>query len=140
ERSSSLPLWCCPSHGAEPVGSNGASATGIQSLIAQSVERLAVNQCPSRFESWSGSFATDNRPCPESAGGGAKCMTVTVSVPFFGKQEYLRRCVKSLLAQTHKDVHVLVIADGMPVGRGLPADSRLQVYRLPENKGAYYAR
>ena len=66
-------------------------------------------------------------------------MTVTISVPFYCRRDYLRRCIDSLLAQTYDDLKVLVVADGKPVGP-LPSDPRLQVYRLPQNRGAYYAR
>ena len=66
-------------------------------------------------------------------------MTVTVSIPFYGNRDLLQRCVKSLLQQTHRDLRVLVIGDGQRVPR-LPRDSRITTYRLPENRGAYYAR
>lgn len=66
-------------------------------------------------------------------------MTVTVAIPFHGDRDMLRRCVRSMLDQTHRDLNVLVIADGMKTGLRC-RDSRLHVYELPENRGAYYAR
>lgn len=66
-------------------------------------------------------------------------MSVTVSIPFHGDRDMLRRCVRSILDQTHRDLRILVIADGMKTGLRY-RDSRLHVYELPENRGAYYAR
>lgn len=66
-------------------------------------------------------------------------MTTTIGIPFYGDTEMLAECVQSLLNQTHKDFRVLVIGDGMEP-RLLCGDSRVQVYTLPENRGAYFAR
>lgn len=66
-------------------------------------------------------------------------MTVTIAVPFYGDSEMLARCVQSLMGQTHKDFRVLVIGDGREP-QLLCGDSRVQVYTLPENRGAYFAR
>lgn len=68
-----------------------------------------------------------------------RAVTVTVAVPFYGDRDMLRRCVRSILDQTHRDLRVLVIADGMKTGLRY-RDSRLDVYELSENRGAYYAR
>lgn len=64
---------------------------------------------------------------------------LTVGVPFAGDTQMLTQCVKSLLAQTHRDLRVLVIADGTPA-RLRVRDSRVHVYRIPENRGSYFAR
>lgn len=64
---------------------------------------------------------------------------VTVAIPFHGCPDMLRHCLRSVLAQTHNNLQVIVIADGTKPGP-LPRDSRLTVYRLPDNRGAYYAR
>lgn len=66
-------------------------------------------------------------------------MSVTVGIPFYGDASYLRRCLDSLIKQTHDDFRILVVADGAEVGT-LPADSRIDVCQLAENKGAYFAR
>lgn len=66
-------------------------------------------------------------------------MTVTVGVPFIGCDDMLRRCLRSLLTQTHKDLRVLVIGDGQ-VPRISTRDSRVDLYVLPKNKGSYFAR
>jgi glycosyltransferase involved in cell wall biosynthesis len=39
---------------------------------------------------------------------------VTASVPYFGASRYIRRAVESLLAQTHRNLTVVVINDGDP--------------------------
>ena len=66
-------------------------------------------------------------------------MTLTVGVPFVGDARMLSQCVRSLLRQTYTDVRVLVIADGAPA-RLRVRDSRVHVYRLPRNRGSYFAR
>lgn len=66
-------------------------------------------------------------------------MTLTIGVPFVGDTQMLTQCVKSLLAQTHKDLRVLVIGDGQ-APRLRTRDSRVHVYKLPENRGSYFAR
>ena len=66
---------------------------------------------------------------------------ITIGIPFWGDEEMLGRCLRSLYHQTHKDFRVLVIADGRePDLRHVPNDSRFEVYTLPENRGAYFAR
>lgn len=68
-------------------------------------------------------------------------MTVTVGIPFYGDSEMLGRCVRSLVHQTHDDLRVLIIGDGQePNLNDIPNDSRVDLYTLPENKGAYFAR
>lgn len=66
-------------------------------------------------------------------------MTVTVSVPHRGDDDHLRTCVRSLLAQTYRDIRILIIGDGQRP-RISTRDSRVDLYVLPENRGSYYAR
>lgn len=66
-------------------------------------------------------------------------MTLTIGIPFFGDRAMLRQCVTSLRAQTFRDLRILVIGDGQKPGLRT-TDSRVQVYTLPTNKGAYFAR
>ena len=66
-------------------------------------------------------------------------MTVTVGIPFYGDEDMLRRCVRSLLRQTYRDLRVLVVGDGQEP-RIPTRDSRVQVYTLPQNRGSYFAR
>lgn len=63
---------------------------------------------------------------------------VTVAIPFYGDPTMLQRCVDSITAQTYRDLHVLIVADGCDAPEF--TDPRVTVYRLPENRGAYYAR
>lgn len=65
-------------------------------------------------------------------------MTLTVAIPFYGAPELLPRAVSSVLAQTYRDLQVVVIADG-DEPPPLDVDDRLTVYALPENRGTYFA-
>lgn len=66
-------------------------------------------------------------------------MTVTVAMPYYGVPEYVEQAVRSVLAQTHRDLRLVVVGDGQdPPLHGI-RDPRLVVYRLPENRGTYFA-
>lgn len=66
-------------------------------------------------------------------------MTITVAMPYWGAPDYVRRAVRSVLAQTVADVRLVVIGDGEePPLDGL-GTSRLEVYTLPANRGTYFA-
>lgn len=60
-------------------------------------------------------------------------MTVSVIVPIYNVEPYLRKCVDSILAQTHRELEVILVDDGSP--DGCPAicdeyaakDARVQV-------------
>ncbi len=70
---------------------------------------------------------------------------ISVIVPIYGVERYLRECVDSILAQTFKDFELLLIDDGSPDGS--PAicdeyeklDSRVRVFHKP-NGGVGSAR
>lgn len=65
-------------------------------------------------------------------------MTVTIGVPYYGCPDLIEKCVRSILAQTHRDLICVVIGDGEdPPLKGI-RDDRLVVYRLLENRGAYF--
>src|SRR5690606_32042422 len=64
---------------------------------------------------------------------------LAVGAPFVGDTRMLTQCAKSLLAQTHKDLRVLVVGDGQAPGLRT-RDSRVHVYKLPTNRGSYFAR
>jgi glycosyltransferase involved in cell wall biosynthesis len=67
-------------------------------------------------------------------------VTTLVLVPYYGCPELVERAVRSVLAQTVRDIAVLVIGDGEePPLHGI-TDSRLDVYTLPENRGPYFAQ
>lgn len=52
----------------------------------------------------------------------------------------LFRAVDSVLKQTHKNLQVVVVADGERITEQLPRDDRLTVFRLQQNHGAYFAQ
>ncbi|MDA0165828.1 glycosyltransferase [Solirubrobacter ginsenosidimutans] len=68
---------------------------------------------------------------------------VTVSVPYFRCRDYVRQCVESLLAQTHRELTVVVTNDGDPeppwdVLADID-DPRLVRFDLTRNRGRYFA-
>ena len=40
----------------------------------------------------------------------------SVIIPIYKVEEYIRRCVDSVLAQTYKDFELLLVDDGSPDG------------------------
>ena len=71
---------------------------------------------------------------------------ITVVIPAFNVGPYIRRCVASLLQQTHRELEVIVVNDASvddtaAILDGLmAADSRLKVHHLPRNIGVHAAR
>jgi glycosyltransferase involved in cell wall biosynthesis len=68
--------------------------------------------------------------------------TVTASIACFGVNRYVRRAVESLLAQTHKELTVVVVNDG-DVNPPWPElahirDPRLIRFSLEQNHGPYF--
>ena len=51
---------------------------------------------------------------------------VSIVVPIYGVEKYLHECVDSILAQTLKDIEIILVDDGsnlftsIPAGRNLP--------------------
>lgn len=69
---------------------------------------------------------------------------VTVSIPYHGTPDTIRRAVDAVLAQTHSDLLCVVTCDGDTATPPWPAladlaDPRLVRFALPENRGRYYA-
>jgi glycosyltransferase involved in cell wall biosynthesis len=68
---------------------------------------------------------------------------ITVSLPYFGCRPYLRRAVESILAQSHRDLTLIVLNDGEQPGPwDLLADikdRRLIRFDLDANRGRYFA-
>lgn len=48
--------------------------------------------------------------------------TVSVCVPVYNTAKYLARCIKSLLAQTYRDLEIILVDDGSTDGSGLICD------------------
>lgn len=60
-------------------------------------------------------------------------------MPYYGCPEVVDKAVRSVLAQTYRDLVLVVIGDGeRPPLKS--CDERLVVYNLPENRGAYFAQ
>lgn len=68
-------------------------------------------------------------------------MTVTVAMPYFGAPRWVNRAARSVLAQDHRDLRLVVIGDGEapPLEADVCADPRVVVYQLAENRGTYFA-
>lgn len=70
---------------------------------------------------------------------------LTVVVPLYNKERYIRQCLESILNQTYHDIEVLVIDDGSTdnsyeICRAVSEqDARVRIIRQ-ENKGAFEAR
>lgn len=64
---------------------------------------------------------------------------MTVAIPWYGSGPALQHCVESVLAQTHKDIHVVVVGDGLPPPLDFK-DPRLTVWHTDTNRGTYYVR
>ncbi|MBR5125397.1 MAG: glycosyltransferase family 2 protein [Oscillospiraceae bacterium] len=70
---------------------------------------------------------------------------ISVIVPVYNAEQYLERCVDSLLNQTHADLEILLVNDGSKDGSGALCDalarkdSRIRVFHK-ENGGAASAR
>jgi len=77
-------------------------------------------------------------------------VTVTVAMPWRGAPELLPRAVHSVLAQTVKDLRLVVVADGERIGARLfhsltdggswGPDERLVLYRIETSHGPYFAQ
>jgi hypothetical protein len=68
---------------------------------------------------------------------------VTVSVPYHGARPYLAQAVQSILAQTHRELTVVVVNDGDPESPWPHLDHiddrRLVRFELDRNRGRYFA-
>ena len=50
-------------------------------------------------------------------------LMISVIVPIYQVEEYLRRCVDSLLRQTYQDFELILVDDGSPDGCGAICDA-----------------
>lgn len=65
---------------------------------------------------------------------------LTVSIPTYRTSPpLLERAVGSVLAQTHRDLRLVVVNDGGPPLDLDDADDRLEILDLPDNRGRYFA-
>lgn len=72
-------------------------------------------------------------------------MLISVIIPVYNVEKYLRRCVESVMLQTYKDIEILLIDDGSTDGSGQICDElaykdrRIHVFHK-ENGGVSSAR
>lgn len=70
---------------------------------------------------------------------------VSIIIPVYNSAEFLSKCLDSVLAQTHKEIEVIIVDDGSKDNSGAicdeyqQRDSRVKVYHR-ENQGASLAR
>ncbi|MDR3001293.1 MAG: glycosyltransferase family 2 protein [Fibromonadaceae bacterium] len=71
---------------------------------------------------------------------------ISVIVPVYNVEPYLRRCLDSLINQTLKDIEIICINDGSPdnslaiIKRYAKRDERVKIIDLKENRGVSVAR
>lgn len=71
--------------------------------------------------------------------------SLTVIIPMYNQEKYIRQCIESVMNQTYKDIEILIVDDGSTDGgynicRELAdRDDRIRIIRQ-ENKGTFIAR
>ena len=65
-------------------------------------------------------------------------MTTLVAMSYYRHPQWVERAVRSVLAQTERDIHVLVVGDGEAPPLSKVRDSRLDVHTLRANHGTYF--
>lgn len=55
-------------------------------------------------------------------------MKVSVVVPVYNVEKYLKKCLDSLVNQTLKDIEIIVVNDGSPDNSQMIIDSYVQKY------------
>lgn len=71
--------------------------------------------------------------------------TVSVVVPVYGTEQYLERCINSLLRQSYKNLEIIVVNDGSPgnveeIMSGYLEDQRVVFVNNKDNRGLLRAR
>lgn len=73
-----------------------------------------------------------------------KSPLVSVIIPVYNNEEYLEKCIGSIVNQTYKNLEVIVVSDNSPGDTkavlGLFNDKRLKSIYLDENVGSFRAR
>lgn len=70
---------------------------------------------------------------------------ISVVVPIYNVEEYLPRCLDSIIAQTYSNIEIMLVDDGSPDGAGVVCDQyatkdeRIRVFHIP-NGGVAKAR
>lgn len=71
---------------------------------------------------------------------------ITVVVPVYNTEKYLRRCLGSILEQTYKNIEIIAVNDGSTDGSArildefAAVDGRITVISHEKNKGLFHAR
>lgn len=69
---------------------------------------------------------------------------VTVFIPVYNAEEYIRECIDSILAQTYTNFEILVVDDGSTDGSmdvvASYSDHRIRVHKNDRNRGIPYTR
>ena len=79
------------------------------------------------------------------AGKGAPMKKISVIIPMYNAENYIRQCLRSVADQTYRDVEMLVVDDGSVdkgaaiCGELAEADGRIRMLRQ-ENQGVSAAR
>ncbi len=64
-------------------------------------------------------------------------MKISVIVPIYKVEEYLAKCIESIIGQTYTDLEIMLVDDGSPDGCGAicdeyaAKDSRIKVFHIP---------
>lgn len=73
-------------------------------------------------------------------------MIVSVIVPVYNTEKYLKRCLNSLINQTYKELEIIIVNDASTdksdqvINDFLLDDPRVKCIRHPENRGLFQAR
>ena len=73
-------------------------------------------------------------------------LTISVVVPVYNAEQFLGKCLESILTQTHRELEVIVVNDASTDGTGsvidyyVALDRRIRVKHKTKNEGVSYAR
>ena len=70
---------------------------------------------------------------------------VSVVIPAYNVEKYIKKCIESVIEQTHKDIEIIVVDDGSTDSTGKICHELKERYRnikyiYQENKGVSEAR
>jgi glycosyltransferase involved in cell wall biosynthesis len=71
--------------------------------------------------------------------------TILVVMPIYNAEKTLKKAIDSLLDQTYKNIHLVLVDDcstdgSLEIAKSYNTDKRVTIIRNPENLGAYYSR
>ena len=71
---------------------------------------------------------------------------ISIVIPVYNTEKYFRRCIKSVLQQSYKNLEIIVVDDGSTgnirdiIQEYIQQDNRIQFICHLENKGLFQAR